>query len=333
MKEKVKSDFKKIRNRNRMIVFLVMVILSFAGLYFYHSHDTCIKDYDFVNARIACSGKRVVDKKSYTELQNEMTDLINSEINLGRADFIAIFFRDLVNGPTFGVNDDENFVPASLLKLPNVLGILRYSESNPEIMNNNLRINGDPPYYIQTFVPEKRIQKDIDYKVADLIYHSLAYSDNTADEVIYNYLKSLSEGNHDIIEETYRDLGLFDASSSIFKESVTPKGYASMFRLLYNVSFLSNTNSEFALKILSESFFMDGLRRGVPENIKIAHKFGERILESGEKQLHDCGIIYYPDNPYLLCVMTQGEDFTVLAEIVGNISEEVYKEFDSRKIN
>jgi beta-lactamase class A len=111
------------------------------------------------------------------------------------------------------------------------------------------------------------------------------------------------------------------------------KGYSSIFRLLYNSSFLDTENSEKLLATLSESSFNQGLRQGVPENIKISHKFGEReITKTGEKQLHDCGIIYYPTNPYLLCVMTKGKDFKELTRIIGHISSEVYKEFDSRKI-
>jgi len=70
----------------------------------------------------------------------------------------------------------------------------------------------------------------------------------------------------------------------------------------------------------------------VPKEVRVAHKFGELGLPNGEKQLHDCGIIYYPGNPYLLCVMSKGKDSQKLSGIIQTISSMVYKEVDSRKI-
>jgi hypothetical protein len=49
-------------------------------------------------------------------------------------------------------------------------------------------------------------------------------------------------------------------------------------------------------------------------------------------QLHDCGIIYYPGNPYLLCVMTRGTDWSALEKTIQTISAMTYKEVDSRKL-
>ncbi len=77
---------------------------------------------------------------------------------------------------------------------------------------------------------------------------------------------------------------------------------------------------------------------GVPSTVDVAHKFGERTTlasdtESTEtKQLHDCGIVYFPENPYLLCVMTRGTDFKVLEGIISDISRMVYEEVDSRRL-
>ena len=66
----------------------------------------------------------------------------------------------------------------------------------------------------------------------------------------------------------------------------------------------------------------------MPSDIQIAHKFGERgiarVGKPEQKQLHDCGIVYYPKRPYLLCVMTRGEDFDKQARIIQDISKIVY---------
>ena len=66
----------------------------------------------------------------------------------------------------------------------------------------------------------------------------------------------------------------------------------------------------------------------------VAHKFGERgiIGQDGieQKQLHDCGIIYYPNHPYILCVMTRGYKLAELEEIVRTVSKNIYQEVERK---
>jgi hypothetical protein len=65
--------------------------------------------------------------------------------------------------------------------------------------------------------------------------------------------------------------------------------------------------------------------------VPVAHKFAERSdPQTGEKQLHDCGIVYYPRHPYLLCVMTKGPGFEGLAGVVARVSRMVYSEVDAQ---
>ncbi len=96
---------------------------------------------------------------------------------------------------------------------------------------------------------------------------------------------------------------------------------------------MSLDNSEKALGLLSSAKFEEGLSAGVPSEVKVAHKFGEREeSETNEIQFHDCGIIYFPNNPYLLCIMTKGNNLTNLETVLSTISKMVYEEVDSRKI-
>jgi beta-lactamase class A len=109
---------------------------------------------------------------------------------------------------------------------------------------------------------------------------------------------------------------------------VSPRAYASFFRRLYNATFLTRELSERALDILSKTDFADGLRAGVPADVVVAHKFGERgIYEDGRVvgvELHDCGIVYAPAGPYLICVMTGGSDEKTLEAIICEISARVW---------
>ena len=126
-------------------------------------------------------------------------------------------------------------------------------------------------------------------------------------------------------------MGLDDTTND-FQQSISVRGFSSLFRLLFNSSYLSSEYSNEVLNILSQSTFDKGLEAGLPKGIKVTNKFGERDLPDGTAELHDCGIIYYPKNPYLLCVMTSGKDDDKLASIISQISKMVYDEVNSREI-
>ncbi len=42
-------------------------------------------------------------------------------------------------------------------------------------------------------------------------------------------------------------------------------------------------------------------------------------------QLHDCGIVYYPEHPYVLCLMTRGYNWDKLKEVLHQASNIVYQ--------
>ena len=106
---------------------------------------------------------------------------------------------------------------------------------------------------------------------------------------------------------------------------------ASPFRILYNATYLGQDLSELALEFLAQSEFRSGLVAGVPAGIVVAHKFGEKAdAASGQVQLHDCGIVYHPANPYLLCVMSRGPDFESLDDLIADVSRTVYAEVEAQ---
>lgn len=343
MNRKMKQPFQNIvKLRSKTSVWLpvavgVLLIANVFTFYLYRkeagydfSFKLCEEKYSFINPRFGCGGKHVIDKKGYAELKSELLSLIESKKNEGKTGEVAIFFRDLESGPTLGINDRRDFIPASLLKLPYALAALRLAEEEgPEILKEKVIYDGDL-IYTQVFKPKETIQTGTAYTVDELIFRSLAYSDNLAGELLFNHLKKI--GGNNVILEIYRDLGIINPENPVTSAIISTKGYASIFRQLYNVSFLNRDSSEKLLSILAQSNFDNGLTEGVLQDVKVSHKFGERSLENGEKQLHDCGIIYYPENPYLLCIMTRGNDFDNLAEIISIISEKFYKEFDSRRI-
>jgi len=293
-----------------------------------HRHEDCGESYMWLNEELRCTDEQVLDKAEYSELKLDLLEMIERQRDGGYITNAAVYFRDLSNGPTMGINQYMDFVPASLLKVPLMLTYLRLAEDDPALLERELTFLGPPDDFTQGIPPGQAVEVGKIYEIRDLLRRLIVYSDNGAWDVLYNYLGEISP-DLSLLAETYHELGIIEPQSA-FDEVITVKSYASIFRLLYNSSYLSKEHSSMALDLLSQTVYTHGLRQGIPRTIPIAHKFGERFTED-YNQLHDCGIVYYPGNAYLLCVMTRGSDFAKLAEFIGEVSAAVYEEVDSRR--
>jgi beta-lactamase class A len=310
-----------------VLLMALMATITFA----FEEKGSCADKYSFVNKRFACFEKHVINKKDYRDLRGRLIDYIKAEKEAGRAEVVSIFFRDLEAGPTMGISERVDFAPASLLKLPIVLTIMQLVEEG------EVNLLEKKHSYQENALSDSEIKKagyeilpGTAYSLEELITRSLVHSDNYANRLLLEYINSI-DGGRKLLSKIYRDLGILEVEDTV-SSAVNTKGYSTIFRMLYNSSFLHPDSSESLLNIMARSGAIGGLRNGVPAEIKLSHKYGERIIDKDNNQLHDCGIIYYPGNPYLLCVMTQGENLEELQEIITEISHQVYEEFNSRKL-
>jgi hypothetical protein len=75
--------------------------------------------------------------------------------------------------------------------------------------------------------------------------------------------------------------------------------------------------------MLAQCDFKEGLVKGLPPNVQVAHKFGECRYDN-IYELHESGIVYVGDNAYLITIMTKGSDRKNLSEVISGISGLVY---------
>lgn len=239
-------------------------------------------------------------------------------------DFASVYFRDLNNGQWIGVNEDEPLASASLVKLPFFLSVFKQGEKDSAVFNKEVKIlDSDLTTDLrQNIKPEKEIMPGETYTILQLAEKMIIESDNAAMQALLRVLP----GDRSSV---YKSVGVK------FKEEddevmVNVKNYAGFFRVLFNATYLDRENSEMALGILSHVKFTQGIVAGVPQGVAVAHKFGERSTSfnglEGSRQLHDCGIVYYPENPYILCVMTRGRDLGNQEKFISNVSSYFYNE-------
>jgi beta-lactamase class A len=92
---------------------------------------------------------------------------------------------------------------------------------------------------------------------------------------------------------------------------------------LYNATYISNEDADYALSLLVQTKFHEGLTKWLPADLKVAHKFGEwgEPQPGSIHQLHETGIVYLDNGPYLIDVMTKGNEPRLLANVIADISK------------
>jgi len=206
-----------------------------------------------------------------------------------------------------------------------LIAYLRSAESKPSILDDKLYYYGDADQNSFYSVTHALI-KGQTYPVRDLLSDMITKSGNDSTRVLFDNV------DKNELVRVYDDL-MFPMPEDSKPELISVKVYSRLFRVLYSSTFLDRDLSEGVLSLLSRTEFDDGLKAFLPKDTKIAHKFGEITVKRAdgnlERQLHDCGIIYYPDHPYFLCVMTKGKEFSELEKIISEISKITYDYWSS----
>lgn len=247
-------------------------------------------------------------------------------IKEGRATAISVWVRDLNDAQTASTNENQRYDPASLLKLPLMIAYFKVAELDPTLLQTTLPYTdtGIVNDSIQDFAPSSSLIVGQSYTVEQLIEDMIINSDNNATAALLAHL------DPSIFTQTLLDLGIKIPSSDNtgLHDFITAKSYATIFRTLYNSSYLSRDDSQKALALMSKEAFA-GIAGPLPAGTVVAHKFGEREVDNMDgsvqvRELHDCGIVYKKNEPYTLCIMTQGQNFTDLLSVIQNISQIVY---------
>ena len=291
--------------------------------------------WEYVNPLLDCEQARnILQDDELRPIEQSIEDFIKHRLNRSWAREVTVYYRELNDGPWFAIGNTEKFRPASLLKVPLMISVLKQAETDPALLRKKVRFDDREIAALPNPVT-KALQFGRTYTVEELLEQMIVYSDNIATYLLDNVV------DLDILRQTYRDLGLPNPYSRLSSPPVVVAAsdymisaydYAAFFRILYNASYLSKQMSDKALRLLTKTDFKTGLIAGVPPHIKVAHKWGTHLSgpNNETKQLHDCGIVYYPEHPYLLCIMTSGSSLEYLDDAIGAVSRAVYENIDKQ---
>jgi hypothetical protein len=318
----------------QILIYLTAIVLVFAAGWYCHDYYNHV--FELVKfRRVAAKGFHLTSPLLDVEFpegmgvnyeplpfRGKVDEYVKKQIKSGQATQISVYYRDLLGGPWFGINENTEFDPASMMKVMIMVVWLKRAENNPQLLKKVLTYNyREDMRTMQSIKPLQSVIQGHSYTVNELLTYMMSYSDNNATRLLYESIKQ------EEINEVLSGMDV-DYKMKNGENALTVHGFSGLFRILYNAAYLNREMSEKALKLLTFQDFPQGIVAGVPKGTVVASKFGE--AENGPfKQLHEFGIVYHPKHRYLIGVMTRGTDYSQLAQVLQGISRIVYDEVDA----
>lgn len=261
-----------------------------------------------------------LESAHFSSLKTNVNQLIEREKALKNIFSASVYVQLLEKGDWMVINENESYPAGSMMKVVNLIYFLKAAEKYPHMLDKVI-LNDFPKNKVpeQTF-NSLSISYGKSYTIRELLKYMIAYSDNYATCLLMQDL------HVDIFKHLFADVQIPLPAENGLQYEINTKSYSKLMNILFQSSYLSTEHSEFALNLLGLSDFKKGIKKYLPDYIFIAHKFGEAI-DYNWGYLHETGIVYYNQSPYLITIMTKGSNIEKSAEVISAISKTIFDEF------
>ncbi len=202
----------------------------------------------------------------------------------------GFYLIDIESGFGFGVNEKEVFDGASLVKLPVMATLCAMEENGSLSFNEKYVLKNSDKVSGAGILNNKPAGFEVDY--GEILHLMGKRSDNTA------FVIAKTKVGKEAIEKMLYKAGM--ANTDVETRETTPYDVGMFFLNLWKGKLVGEKNKEKILDSLTNTDFENYLPKGLPEGVRIAHKFGTltHIID-------DAGIVY-AESPYILVVMSKG---------------------------
>lgn len=246
--------------------------------------------------------------------------LIAEAALLGATDNMSYFFKDTTTGQTSSLEPSRSWIPASMIKA--FVAIEAFRQRRLGVIDFNQMVTIKAENVVPTELESDelpRLREGTEVTIKQLVEAMIIQSDNTA----YNTLLDILDRR--TINSSLADLGITETvvgeklnldDSQFAKDLTVPgrqpntttaKDFATLFDLLYGHKI---QGAEEILAIFKRQKINTMIPALLPQDTPVAHKTGDWA-----PIYHDGGIVYKPNDPFILSIFTNSGKPEVLANM------------------
>ncbi len=274
------------------------------------------------------SCKQEVD---YDDLEQRILTLLQSE----KGEF-AVAFKNLSDGKTILINENEEFHAASTMKTPVMIEVYKKSYEGKISLDDTIKIKNEfrsivdgSMFSLSSFndSDKKSYEKIGNYlSLKELVFDMITISSNFATNLVIDYIgsedinstmNSLGAKNINILRGV-EDLKAFDLG---LNNTTTAFDLLNIYENMAKGKVINYDLSEEMIGILKKQKYDDIIPKYLPDTVEVAHKDG---WINGVR--HDSGIVYADkEKVYVLVLLSKKlEDDIKGADILAKISLEIF---------
>jgi beta-lactamase class A len=267
----------------------------------------------------------------YDNLENKITNLLKSH----KGSF-AVALKNLDDGNTILINENEIFHAASTMKTPVMIELFKKKHNGEISFDDSLQIKNEfksivdgSKFELSSFDDsDENIYKNLgEYiSIRELIFDMITKSSNFGTNLLIDYIdvKNVNNTMRDIGAENInvlRGVGDLKAFDKGLNNTTSAKDLLVIYEKLAMGSLINPSTSNEMVEILKNQVYKDIIPKYLPDNVKVAHKTG---WISGVR--HDSGIVFLENGKkYVLILLSKNLDDDIEgAEFLAKISLEIF---------
>ena len=256
-------------------------------------------------------------------------DFVNQQKEKGEIRDAAVIVVDLNTGQEFIVNQSFVFSPSSLMKVPVMMACLNQIQKGKLTFKDkivykhsiDLEVKGNAAKATPTI-----LQEGTEYSIEELLHSMICESDNEATFLLINKIGIQK------VKKLEKKVGfVMPVVSHYYDSYATIDKYALFFKALWNKNVIGEEMSDYALDLLAKANWNHGIRKGIPSDIVVHHKYGLNSYpysptEERVDQINNFAIVELKGNPFILGIACGGDNETKILDFLENCTKEVYKD-------
>lgn len=308
-KRKKKGEITPWGSKERNLVFWVLAatvvlsgVLALSARSWKLPNMPRIKLPSFKGETIVIQGNREDEKKA-----NEAISLFRNKVRPFSGVY-GLYVVRLDNGSSYGVNEEDIFEAASLIKLPVMVGMYMEAEEGVIDLDDEYTLKSSDKIAGSGSLYSEPAGTVLTYR--ELIEYMGQESDNTAFGITRGLLGD--ERIREIIAQTGMD------DTKLSENETTPRDIGMFFKKLWDGQIISQDNKDELLSYLTDTIYESWIPEGLPD-IRVAHKFGREV-----NVVNDAGIIF-TDDPFVLVILSKGVVEREADEVFPELSRIIYQ--------